>query len=307
MTHRGEEANFIPLAEVTANRQKRLNAYRLTGIQSAVRMNIRILLAVIFAGFAAGNFPLRADDAAPLPAVEGVLKRVVEQVEKEDENERTFKETYSYTRSKKTEFKNSKGEVKKTDAKTRTNDPLSPKRIASAQKRAAAPEVKDDGEVTETKSNVRGKAFEKSDFPLGDDLMSRFVFTIVRRELVNGRPVLVIDFEPAKKKLPEKSIKEKFLNKAAGRVWVDEQDSVPVKADLHLSAPVSVLGGLVGAVQKFTFSFNRQRTPEGMWFTLDSDWHLEGREVFVRRIIDYHETITDVTRVVPPATAEPAR
>jgi hypothetical protein len=160
--------------------------------------------------------------------------------------------------------------------------------------------------VSETQSNVRGKAFEKSDFPLGDDLISRFDFTLVRRELISGRPVLVIDFTPVKKKVPEKSIKEKFLNKAAGRVWVDEVDSVPVKADLHLSAPVSVLGGLVGAVQKFTFSFNRQRTPEGIWFTLDSDWHLEGREVFFRRIIDYHEETTNVLRVLPPVSPAPA-
>ena len=110
-------------------------------------------------------------------------------------------------------------------------------------------------------------------FPIGDDLISRFEFTLIRRELVKLAGRLVIDFEPAKK-AAGKEHQERFLNKAAGRVWVDEVDSVPVKADLHLSAPVSVLGGLVGAVQKFTFSFNRQRTPEGIWFTVDSDWHL---------------------------------
>ena len=259
-------------------------------------MNIKILSAVLVAWLAAGICPLRAGEATALPAVGDVLKRVVEQVEKESESERMFKQTYSFTRSKKTEFKNSKGEVKKTEAKTRVNDPLT-RRVPTAPKPAAPRGANADGPVSETQSNVRGKAFEKSDFPLGDDLLTRFEFTLVRREVLNGRPVLVIDFAPAKKKLPEKSIKEKFLNKAAGRVWVDEEDSVPVKADLHLSAPVSVLGGLVGAVQKFTFSFNRQRTPEGMWFTLDSDWHLEGREVFFRRIVDYHEEIKDVVRV----------
>jgi len=254
--------------------------------------------------FAAGVFPMRAGDATPLPEVDAVLKRVMEQVEKEEQSERTFKQSYSFTRSKKTEFKNSKGEVKKTEAKTRVNDPL----IRRAATAAAVPRPRGanaNGPVTETQSNVQGKAFEKSDFPIGDDLINRFEFTLVRRDVVNGRPALVIDFEPAKRKLPEKSIKEKFLNKAAGRVWVDEQDSVPVKADLHLSAPVSVLGGLVGAVQKFTFSFNRQRTPEGIWFTLDSDWHLEGREVFFRRIIDYHEEIKDVVRVPSSASTTP--
>lgn len=265
-------------------------------------MNMRILFAVFAVVVAAGIHPMRADDAAPLPELDSVLKRVMEQVEKEEQNEREFKLNYSYTRSKKTEFKNSKGEVKKTEAKTKANDPLA-RRAATTPKTPRPRGALADGPVTETQSNVRGKAFEKSDFPIGDDLINRFEFTLVRRELVNGRPTLVIDFKPANRKLPEKSIKEKFLNKAAGRVWVDEVDSVPVKADLHLSAPVSVLGGLVGAVQKFTFTFNRQRTPEGIWFTVDSDWHLEGREVFVRRIIDYHEETKDVIRVIAPASS----
>lgn len=264
------------------------------------------MLAIIFLLAGPGTL-LRAEDALPLPAVEDVLKRVITQVEKEGENERTFKQSYRYTRSKKTEFKNAKGEVKKTEAKSSTNDPFRRRASIILTKPATETKTGNDGPPTETKSNVKGKAFEKSDFPLGEDLMTRFVFTLVRREMVNGRPTLVIDFEPAKKKLPEKNIKEKFINKAAGRVWVDEQDSVPVKANLHLSAPVSVLGGLVGAVQKFSFSFNRQRTAEGIWFTLDSDWHLEGREVFIKRIVDYHEEITDVELMRPFTPAEPAR
>lgn len=268
-------------------------------------MNIKILATVIAASITVGHYSLRAEDVTPLPQLDTVLKRVVEQVEKEEQNERLFKQGYSFTRVKKTEYKNSDGEVKKCEEKTKVNNPLN-KRTPTA-KPVTARGTRPEGAATDTQTNVRGKAFEKSDFPVGDDLISRFDFTLVRREVMNGRPALVIDFKPAKKKLPENSIKEKFLNKAAGRVWVDEEDSVPVKADLHLSAPVSVLGGLVGAVQKFTFSFNRQRTLEGVWFTVDSDWHLEGREVFFRRIIDYHEQTTNVTHValpVPPTSGQ---
>ena len=53
----------------------------------------------------------------------------------------------------------------------------------------------------------------------------------------------------------------------------------------------------VGAVWKFTFGFLRERTPDGVWFTRGSDWHLEGREVFVHRTVDYHEERTDVRKV----------
>src|SRR5205823_5344564 len=101
--------------------------------------------------------------------------------------------------------------------------------------------------VTDTHSNVRGKAFEKRDFTLNDDLLGRFQFTLAGREMVNGRPMLILDFRPANKKLPERHIKDKFINKAAGRLWVDEADYVLAKADVHLTETVNVFGGLVGA------------------------------------------------------------
>ena len=144
---------------------------------------------------------------------------------------------------------------------------------------------------------------------LGNDLLARFSFTLVGREFTNGRAMLVIDFEPAKKKLSEKNLKEKFLNKTAGRAWVDEKEGVIVNASVHLTEKVNLIGGIVGAVHKFTFNFSRERTIEGVWFTLHQDWRIEGREVIVNRIIEFNEDTADVVRVKPvesPA-AEPMR
>ena len=70
---------------------------------------------------------------------------------------------------------------------------------------------------------------------------------------------------------------------------MDEADYAIAKANLHLTQQVNVLGGLVGAVWKFTYSFDRERTPEGFWYARHVDWHLEGREVVFHRIVDYHE------------------
>jgi hypothetical protein len=120
---------------------------------------------------------------------------------------------------------------------------------------------------------------------------------MIGRDEINGRPALVIDFKPAQKTLPERSLKDKFINKAAGRVWVDERDYAVAKADLHLTERVSVVGGLVGAVSKFTYQFLRERTEDGIWFARDVKWHLEGREIFIRKTIDYREQNTDVKKV----------
>ena len=145
-------------------------------------------------------------------------------------------------------------------------------------------------------ANVRGRAFDRKDFSINDDLLDRFEFDLAGRKTVNGRPMLLLDFKPAKKELPERNIKDRFINKAAGRVWVDEADYVIAKAEVYLTETVNVLGGFVGAVWKFNYSFDRERTSDGLWFTRAVDWHLEGREVILRRAIDYHEGKTSVRR-----------
>jgi hypothetical protein len=117
-----------------------------------------------------------------------------------------------------------------------------------------------------------------------------------REEKINGRPMLMLEFKPAKKDLPERNIKDRFINKAAGRVWVDEADYVIAKADVYLTETVNIVGGLVGAVWKFNYSFDRERTSDGLWFTRAVDWHLEGREVILRRAIHYHEGKTGVRK-----------
>ena len=78
---------------------------------------------------------------------------------------------------------------------------------------------------------------------------------------------------------------------------MDEADYVIAKADIHLTESVTVVGGLVGAVWKFNYGFNRERTADGLWFTRAVDWHLEGREVILRRAIDHHEAKTGVRKV----------
>jgi len=236
----------------------------------------------------------------PLPPLAAVLKAVARQTEKESENERAFNQRYDYTRTKVTEYRNGNGELKKREEKIIANNPSAVPvayRTPPIQSRTEPnPRGEKNEAVSETHSNVRGKAFEKKDFSLNDDLLGRFQFDLVGRKTINGRTTLVLEFRPAKKNLPERNIKDRFINKAAGRVWVDEADYVIAKADVHLTESVNVVGGLVGAVWKFNYNFDRERTSDGLWFTRAVDWHLEGREVVFRRAIDYHEGKTGVRK-----------
>ncbi|HUA38967.1 MAG TPA: hypothetical protein VMA35_11300 [Candidatus Sulfopaludibacter sp.] len=249
----------------------------------------------------AGPLPLllASPDTSP-PAFDTLLRNVLQRAKAEGDNDRAFDAHYRYLRTKVTEFRNSAGQLKKREANTSVHVPATAASAltnpAPAPGTASKADPNDDGAVSDTHSNVRGQQIKKSDIVLNEDLVSRFVFTIVGQERLNGRPAWVVDFVPANKPLPERNLKERFINKAAGRVWIDAADYSLVKGDLHLTQQVNVGWGLIAAVWKFYYHFERQRTADGLWYPSEVDWHLEGREVIINRIVDYHETTRAVQK-----------
>jgi hypothetical protein len=233
---------------------------------------------------------------APLPPLDFVIQHVVAESNRENDHDHAFRQHYSFTRIRVTEYRSSEGDLKSSEQKT---DIHQPQPIATSpnlrQTVESKPAAQSSGASIQGDS-VRGKAFDRNDFLLNPDLLNRFQFTLAGREIINGRPALMVNFQPKSGVLPEQSIKDRFINRAAGSIWVDEQDYALVKADLHLTQKVSVFGGLVGAVWKCTYSFERARTDDGLWFVRNVDWHLEGRAVVVRRIVDYHEQWTNVRK-----------
>jgi hypothetical protein len=244
------------------------------------------------------------NDAKPLPTMDFLLQQVVARAtSKEDKNDDLFNMNYQYLRTRTWEYRNSRGELKSREEKSSQEN--RPQRLAAraanppVQKRTAPPKNEP---LSETHSNIRGKALKVKDYSI-PNLVKRFQLTLVGREMLNGRPSLVVDFKPASDDLPEHSLADKFINKAAGRVWIDEADYSIARGQLYLSKQVNILGGLVGAVWKFTYEFTRLRTPEGYWFARSLDWHLEGREVIFNRIVDYHERRLNEQKITTPAKA----
>src|SRR5262245_2674327 len=229
------------------------------------------------------------------------LDRLLERAKVEGKERREFKAHYAYTGSKVTEHRTSKGKLKHREVEPIEHNPKplatrASQRVSdSADRRDGA--TADQGLRQDAQGDVKGRAFERSDFPLTADLLKRFQFAAAGKEILNGRSVLIIDFKPASGDLPVHSIKDRFINKAAGRVWIDEMEFALVKVDLHLTESVNVIGGLVGAVRQCNYQFERERTPDGLWFTKQVNWHLEGRQVFVNKTIDYHEMRENVRKV----------
>lgn len=233
-----------------------------------------------------------------------LLRQVVARaVNVEDKNDNLFDMSYQYTRIRTWEYRNRAGELTSREEKCSVeNKAQRMAALAAANKPLPPPPIVKEEPASETHSNLRGKALKVKDYSI-PNIVKRFQFTLVGREMLNGRPALVVDFKPLNNHLPVNQFADQFINKAAGRAWIDEEDYAIAQAQLHLTEQVDVLCGIVGSVWKFDCQFTRLRTPEGFWFARRMDWHLEGREVVFNRVVDYHERKLDEQKIIPTMTA----
>lgn len=262
--------------------------------------SLRSLLTVSLVGAVFLSSRARGETASSLPSLQTLIQRVMQTSAEETTDYHKFNHHYYYTREKLTEFFDTSGKLKEREAKESTNNPVP---LVSISKPAPLPEPIVSPKMASadpgpTGPSVHGVNLGKKEDLLNPDLIKRYKLTLVGQEMLNGRPALIVDFKPASNNLPIFNIKDRFLNCIAGRAWVDKNDFTLEKVDMHLTQKVSVLGGLVGTVSKFTFTFDRQRTADGFWFTRDLDWHLEAREATYQRVVDHHEEINGLQKMM---------
>lgn len=264
----------------------------------------------LFFGMALLALKVHAATPSALPPIETVLQGVIETSRDENAQYHVFNQHYFYTRDKVTQFFDGAGNLKQRHEKESTNNPA-PVLVLSTADAAPAPQTLLSPKEAQTEKeseankdaqkaeppNVHGVALGNKNDLMNPDIIKRFKFTIAGRDTINGRPALVVDFQPISDSLPVLNIKDRFINSVEGRAWVDAKDFTLEKVDLHLKQKVSVLGGIAGSVSKFSFSFDRQRTPDGYWFTRDLSWHVEAREATIQRVVDHYEQILDVQKI----------
>ncbi len=257
----------------------------------------RLVSLVCLAGCVAALWAGPAARASAAPDLEPILLRVIENAAKDQEAENLFKTRYAFVRTKVTETRDGDGDLKKRTVQ----------RIEHRPGTSPNGDEANDGEsdVADPKGEKRG--YERHDFEVKPELLKRFRFSLVGAEELNDRPVWVIDFAPARDDLPEHGLKDRFINKTAGRLWIDQAETVLAKATFHLTEPVSVAGGLVGAVRKCEVETQRQRTQDGLWHPRLLVWHLEGRRLFWSKTMDHRDEVAEVrpaaTAYAVPATA----
>jgi hypothetical protein len=106
-------------------------------------------------------------------------------------------------------------------------------------------------------------------------------FTIARRERFRQRDMIVIDFEP-NPDLKSADFYDRFINKLAGAIWVDERDLQIARAEFHLVEAFKVGGGALAAMKPgSSFGAEQDRINDGIWLPIYDEVRIGARAMLV--------------------------
>jgi hypothetical protein len=256
-------------------------------------------LAAMVSRLCAADVPTNA-----LPSVETLRKGIAERAQGDAQVERDIEARYMFTHTRTREEFNLKGKLKKRELEEQVHDPTAPKpgaepstakegKRTSASHDHAPPKKTSDEELPD-------RSYERKDVKVTEELLRRFQFTILTREVREGLPLLKVEFRPVAPDPPAKGLLERFINRMAGTIWVDETDFTVARGSFHLTEKVHVGAGVLGSISAFECGFERGKTEEGLWYTRRVDWRLECREFLVNKILEQRETWDEVRKVKAP-------
>ena len=113
------------------------------------------------------------------------------------------------------------------------------------------------------------------------DILGRYDFVSVGREVVEGRPVVQVAFRA----LPGKrSIKgDAVLRAVQGRVWIDEQQQAVCRAELSNSQKITLGAGLLASVSRLDASIDFVPVDD-IWLPRRAESLVDGRFLLLKGI-----------------------
>jgi hypothetical protein len=223
----------------------------------------------------------------PLPDIPTLMR----QVEANQRKSEALKQDYIYQQSNTFEERDSHNAIKKTESRDleifwlngvpvsrtlkKNGQPLTPEEKKKEDERLD--EIVKKAKERREKADAQGKETD----PRGHDeiTLSRILelgaFTNPRRELVNDRPTIAVDFQ-GDSKAKTRNAAESAFKELAGTVWVDEQDETVQRLEGHFDHDFKVAGGLAISVKEGTwFKASFVKINDEVWLpaTLEGDGH----------------------------------
>ncbi len=136
------------------------------------------------------------------------------------------------------------------------------------------------------------------------EVLARFDFTSVDREMLGGRHTILVSFhaQPGKRDIKHDNV----LRALQGRLWIDADDHAVVRAELSTNQPIKVGGGLLASISRVDVAVDFVPVDE-IWFPVRSQSLAKGRVLFkgFRRkfseeFSNYHRFVISTEETVQP-------
>jgi hypothetical protein len=173
--------------------------------------------------------------------------------------------------------------------------PLSPEDAKKEQERV-------DKVVAKLKSHQNKAAKDEVQLSAGG-LLKVATFANPRREIINGRPTLVFDYQ-GNPDAKANDLGDEIMRLLAGTLWVDERDNAILRLNGSLQQNFHVGGGLLVNIKKGSwFDFTQMPVNGEIWFPAQFTVHVDGRFLLVKgfngagrdTFSDYRRMKTSVT------------
>jgi hypothetical protein len=267
--------------------------------RGTVIYKISLTRAAINAAVGERVFDFPKSSQVQLPELKTLFKEI-------DDNQKAIdkiKENYAGSRTEdETEFEND-GRVKKREVKEYTFFFLDGDEISTLVKKENKPLAEDDQrkENEKTKSRIeeiqkrqtkkdakeeknKEEGKESEDDPGIELFLRACQFVNPRRERFRGQDVLVFDFEPNPDFKAHK-LEEKFVQKLAGVVWIDEKAHDVVRLEAYFVGDMKLAGGLFINLQKGTsFVLEQEYVNNEVWLPTYQEAHVGVRFLLVKGI-----------------------
>lgn len=269
------------------------------------------LLALAFAPpfVAARTDTPKPDDARPSPAelLTNLLARAALV------STQGYRTQFTFTKVRVTEELDSKGKVTEKQESAFEVVPVNGRlfsRLVSENGKPATAKQRKAEEERERKLRAaappdpaagKSPANSKRDYSVSPELLERFTFATTGREIVNGRDSWVLTFEPRSADLPVRKTADRFLNKVAGKVWIDAAEHEIARIEVRLTDRVDLVAGIIASLKKFDMRFEQRRLESGAWFNTLTEASIEARQLVMNKRVHFTEKSGDFKKVAAPA------
>ena len=132
---------------------------------------------------------------------------------------------------------------------------------------------------------ARGERRNRTQTPRGfQDVLETLQFTLDRREMIDGRPVIIVTFAALPNAKP-RTREGKMARVFTGTAWVDEATREVQRVDAIAVDDLTVGFGVIARLNKgTTISVVRRPGPDGLWLPASIRFAGEGRAMLFRKL-----------------------